>query len=365
MRLKQFFFNPWDGGSSNNHHKKKSDYEDLLKKAKEKWKDFPPKKNIGFFVLILFGLFCLYLATGFYKIQPDEQGVVLRFGQWIRTNYDQGLHYHLPYPVETVLKPKVTRENKTEVGFTQISHHNEKRISERRMITGDENFIDIQFAVLWRIKDAGSFLFNIRNPEKTIKEAAESAMRDTIGHTTIQLALTEGKNRIESEVKKDLQNLLDAYKAGVEINRVALLNVDPPEPVNDSFNEVQRAKTDKERMRNEAERYRNDIIPRARGEAEKIIQEAQGYKEAVVNKAEGESEKFEAVFKAYNVSKDITQKRLYLETMEKILAHSKKVVVNSTGQVQSVLPYLPLPELKKNTSRQIENMQQAADKGEN
>jgi modulator of FtsH protease HflK len=338
---------PWGKGGGGGGRKDPPDMDKLMREAKDKFKNMIPKQSKSFFLLIAVILIGGYLATGFYKIQPDEQGVVLRFGEWVRTNYDPGLKYHLPYPIETVIKPRVTIENRTEVGFRSTAGGRQTIASERRMITGDENFVDLTFSVLWRIKDAGEFLFNIRNPDITIKEASESVMREVVGSTTIQRALTEGRGEIEAEVRQELQTLLDQYKSGVEIRRVALQSVDPPEPVIESFTEVQRARTDKERLRNEADKYRNDIIPRARGEAEQILQDALGYKEAVVSKAKGEADKFRAVHTAYKASKDITEQRMYIETMEQVLKSSTKVILSEDGKGNGVVPYLPLPELKK------------------
>jgi membrane protease subunit HflK len=218
---------------------------------------------------------------------------------------------------------------------------------EALMLTGDENIVDINFTVLWVVKDAKSYLFNIRNPEGTVKSAAESAMREIVGETPIAQALAEGRGKIETETQKLLQSILDSYGSGIEITLVQLQKVDPPNPVIESFRDVQRALADRERLRNEAESYRNDILPRARGDAVKIQQDAEAYRAEIVARSQGDADRFTAVYNAYKVSEDVTAQRLYLETMEEILKNSNKVVIDKgvAGQNGGVLPYLPLPSL--------------------
>ena len=215
------------------------------------------------------------------------------------------------------------------------------------MLTGDENIVDIDFVVFWKIKDPKDFLFNIRNPEQTVKIVAESAMREVIGQTRIQSALTEGRFQIEAATHERVQQLIDDYGAGIQIEEVQLLSVDPPQPVIDAFIDVQRARADEERIRNEAQAYANDILPRARGEAEKMIQEALAYEEQIVNKAEGEAARFLDVYESYKIAKDITRQRVYLETMEEVFAGMTKIIIDSSASGGSgVVPYLPLPEIR-------------------
>ena len=214
------------------------------------------------------------------------------------------------------------------------------------MLTGDENIVDINFTVFWIIKDAGQFLFNIRNQEITIKSLAESAMRDSIGRSPIEAILTGGRQAIESSTKGLLQKVLDTYEAGIEISQVQLQKVDPPEEVIDSFRDVQRAKADQERLQNQAEAYRNALIPKARGEAEKIIQEAEGYKREVVARSQGDAERFVSVYNSYKLAKDVTVKRIYLETLEEVLKNSNKIIIDESAGT-GVVPYLPLPEIDK------------------
>jgi len=308
-------------------------------------------RGLGFVVA---AVVAVWLATGFYRVQPDEQGVVLRFGAFNRTTLP-GLNYHLPWPVETVLRPAVTRINRIDIGYRSGS--GDARTASGRdmpvrdipeeslMLTGDENIIDINAAVFWRIRSAPEFLFDTRNPEITVKSAAESVMREVIGRTPIQPALTDARAQIEAAVAKGVQAILDQYGSGVEITQVQLQKVDPPAAVIESFRDVQRANTDADRMRNEADSYRNDIVPRARGDAARLVAEADGARQASIAAATGEAQRFLSVLKAYEAAKDVTMQRLYIETMQEIMSKTPTVVVD-TG-LQGVVPYLPLGDLGK------------------
>jgi membrane protease subunit HflK len=340
---------PWGGGPGGI---RPPDLEDILRKGQDRMRRLFPggmggARGVGFAVLI--GLL-LWAASGFYRVAPDEQGVVLRFGQWVRTA-GPGLNYHLPRPIEAVLTPNVTRENRIEIGFrsadgTRAGPRREVQ-DEALMLTGDENIVDIKFVVFWRVKDAGMYVFNVRQPETTVKAAAESALREAVGQKQIQSVFTEGRAQIEQQTVELLQRLLDEYKAGIEIRQVQLLEVDPPSQVVDAFNEVQRARADKERLRNEADAYRNDVVPRARGDAERLMQEARAYREEVVARSTGDAARFKSVYDAYKVSKDVTTQRIYLETMEEVLKGAQKVLIDQKTGGNGVLPYLPLPELRK------------------
>jgi membrane protease subunit HflK len=327
----------------------------MLRKGQDRFRNLLPGgvgggRGIGLIVLV--GAL-LWLASGFYRVAPDEQGVVLRFGQWVRTA-QPGLNYHLPQPIETVLTPNVTRENRIEVGFRSAGEGTRggtKREvpDESLMLTGDENIVDIDFVVFWKVKDAGQYLFNVRVPELTVKAAAESALREAVGRRPIQAVLTEARAQIEQQTIEILQRLLDEYQAGVEVRQVQLLDVDPPGQVVDAFNEVQRARADKERLRNEADAYRNDVVPRARGEALRLLAEAKAYREEVINRSSGDASRFNAVYAAYSAAKDVTTQRLYLETMQEVLRNANKVILDkgSDGSGSGVVPYLPLPEVQK------------------
>ena len=307
------------------------------------------KKN---FIAAILILIILWLLTGFYKVNANEQGVVLRFGEWVRTTLP-GLHYHLPYPIEIAKTPKVTKVNKTEIGFRTLNNTQRMLLEESLMLTGDENIVDINFSVFWVINDAGKFLFKLRNPDANIKSISESVMREVIGNTPIADALAERRQEIEILSLEKIQKVLDNYESGIKVTQLQLQKVDPPDQVIDSFRDVQRARADKEKIINEAIAYKNDIIPRARGESEKIIQEAEAYKREVVARSEGDAQRFESVLKSYKNNEDVTKNRIYLETLEGILQNANKVIID-TKQGSGVLPYLPLPEIqKKNKKKDI------------
>ena len=294
-------------------------------------------------------LAALWLASGFYRVEPDQQGIVLRFGAFNRTALP-GLNYHLPWPIEAVLTPSVTHINRTEVGYRsqggadQDTGGREQAArevpAESLMLTGDENIIDINLTVFWRIRDAGAYLFNTRNPDSTVKSVAESVVREVIGRTPIQPALTEARARIEQDVTTGAQAILDQYGTGVEITQVQLQRVDPPAAVIESFRDVQRATTDAETARNQAESYRNDIVPRARGDAARIVAEADGARQASVAEATGQAQRFLSVLAAYEQAKDVTLRRLYIETMQGVLSRDQSVIVDDS--LRGLLPLLSL-----------------------
>ena len=215
------------------------------------------------------------------------------------------------------------------------------------MLTGDQNIIDVDFVVQWRIKDVAAYRFNIRDPEATVQVAAESAIREVIGQTPLEEALTVRRQMVDENTQDLLQEILDDYDSGILIVDVKSLQVDPPGEVIDAFNDVQRARQDKESLVNEAQAYRNDIVPRAKGEAEVVVQEAMGYKEKMIRSAEGEASRFAAVYDAYLSGPDVTTRRLYLERLQDVLGNTETVIIDSNGTGQGVVPYLPLPELKK------------------
>jgi len=301
---------------------------------------------------IIFGLILLIVVwafSGLYRVLPDEQGVVLRFGKFTSTT-QPGLNYHIPYPIETVLTPKVTKVNRIDIGFRSASDTGRSSgigdVSEESlMLTGDENIVNIDFSVFWVIKDAGKYLFKIQSPVITVKAAAETAMREVIAKSKLQSILTEGRSKIEIETQEIAQSLLDEYESGIQLTQVQTQKADPPDEVIDAFRDVQAARADMERSKNEAEAYQNDVIPRARGEAAKILQEAEAYKKQVVAAAEGEASRFVAIYNEYAKAKQVTQERMYLETMEKVLADIDKVIIDR--KAGGVVPYLPLPELSK------------------
>jgi len=346
---------PWgepNGGGDKPSKKKQSiNFDTYFANLKDQIKKIFPgggsnKKNVLFACLIFF---ILWLLTGFYKVNANEQGVVLRFGEWVRTT-SPGLHYHLPYPIEIAKTPKVTKVNKTEIGFRVIGTSQRMLLEESLMLTGDENIVDINFSVFWIIDDAGKFLFKLRNPEKSVKSVSESVMREVIGITPIVDALAAGRQEIEILSLDKIQNVLDKYESGIEVTQLQLQKVDPPDQVIDSFRDVQRARADKEKVINEGIAYKNDIIPRARGESEQIIQKAEAYKREVVARSEGDAQRFESVLKSYKNNEDVTKKRIYLETLEGIFQNATKVIID-TKQGSGVLPYLPLPEIRKRNKK--------------
>ncbi len=312
----------------------------------------PGGRGMGFggLTILLAVIVALWFASGFYRVQPDEQGIVLRFGAY-KYWTAPGLHWHIPWPVEHVERPAVTRINRTEIGFRSgVGGRLESGqdaagrdvLAESLMLTGDENIIDIDVAVFWRIRanEASKFLFTARRPEELVFGVAESSMREVIGRTPIQPALTQLRAQIESDVLHQAQEILDRYNVGIEITQVQLQKVDPPAAVVESFRDVQRANTDAERMRNEAEAYHNDIVPRARGDAARLVAEAQGIRQATIAEATGQTQRFDVVLAAYRQAKDITLRRMYLDAMQAVLTRARTLVVDD--KLKGLVPFLPL-----------------------
>ena len=296
--------------------------------------------TLGIFPIIGIALI-FWLFTGIYTVGPDEVGVVQRFGKYIRV-VQSGLNYHMPFPIETVKTPKVTEVKRIEIGFRTIGK-NQYRTVEREslMLTGDENIVDAELIVQYKIKEPINYLFNFIGPELTMREASEASLRTVIGRHNIDEALTSGKLMIQEETKELLQSILDKYETGVQVVAVQLQDVSPPKQVIDSFKDVASAKEDKNRMINEAEGYRNNVIPKARGEAQSMILEAEGFRESRISRAEGDVAKFKAILKEYSKAKDVTRKRLYLEAMEEILPGLEKYIVPS-GEDGNLLNLLNL-----------------------
>lgn len=339
-----------------------SELDDLLRGAEQRVRGMMNGGSNGgngkLIGLVLIAVGVIWLGSGFYIVGPDEKGVVLRFGKYVQTT-NPGPNYHLPWPVESVIKPRVTRENILEVGFranrptfrfggtanragvSSVGQGGVDVPQESLMLTGDENIIDLDFTVRWRIADPRDFLFNVDDPINLIKNTAESAMREIIGKHPIDDALTENKNQIQVEMTALLQELLDSYRAGMQVTGAELQQVNPPQQVVDAFRDVQAARADAEKMQNEAIGYSNDIVPRARGEAAKLIQQAEAYKEAKVAEAQGSAGRFNSQLREYRKAKDVTSTRMYIETMEKVLKNSNKVIMSGEAG-KGVLPYLPL-----------------------
>lgn len=337
-KLNALDVNPWDSSDDSLSKTKVVDFTAKITKMQNNKDNFD-----GIYKLIVGILLFLWLISGFYQVQPSEQGIVLRLGKYIETT-DAGLHYHLPYPFERVYIVDVSKERSINLGVNEGSFRevSSNELTESHMLTGDENIVDINLTVVWNIKDAKDYLFKTRTPDSTVKVAAQSVLREIIGQSKMEDVITGDRNKIENDTKKELQALLDNFKTGVNVVRVKLQKADPPKQVVDAFNEVQRAKTDAERFKNEAEAYANEVLPKAEGEAIKRKQEAEAYKQAVISKAEGEAQRFTSVYNAYKTGKLVTSKRLYLETMEDVLKRSKKVIMEPGQKSSNMMPILPL-----------------------
>ncbi|WP_285907723.1 FtsH protease activity modulator HflK [Pseudodesulfovibrio pelocollis] len=302
----------------------------------------------------------LWIASGFYIVEPDELGVVKRFGEFTRIT-TPGPNYHIPFPVESAVTPKVTQIQRLEFGFRSVprgllQNGFQQGVSrevpeEALMLTGDENIVSVQFTVQFLIKDPREFLFNVSSPEATIVHVAESAMREIIGRSKIDDALTTGKQDIQVETRDLMQQILDTYEAGISIVAVQMQNVHPPDEVIEAFKDVASAREDSARFVNEAEAYERDILPKARGEAARITNEAQAYTETKVRRSQGDASRFLAVLTEYNKAKDITRRRLYLETVESILQNPEiEKLIMADDALKKSVPYLPLDKLPRQTT---------------
>jgi membrane protease subunit HflK len=349
---------PWGGGSGGGPRggggPNPPDIEELLRKSQDSVKKFMPGGAGGAKGVVVGLLIAVALWMGVtvpYRIQPGQQGVELLFGEFVKRT-GPGLNFWFPSPIGEVIKVDVENTNTINIGFRgpgAVGRGTGARdvTLESLMLTGDQNIADIDFIVQWRIKNAADYLFNIRDPEATIKVAAESAMREIVGQSTLEEAITKNRAGVEAKTRDLLQRVLDAYGAGVAIAELKMQKADPPKEVIDAFNDVQRARQDQERSVNEAIAYRNDIVPRAKGEAEKVIAEATAYKERVIKDAQGEAERFLSVYNAYLTNKDVTKRRLYLERMQEILSNVDKIILDEGDKASKVVPYLPLNELRK------------------
>ncbi len=324
------------------------DLEELLRRGQDRLRRFLPGGGPGFttgsLIIILLAVVVVWLLSGIYFVGAREQGVVLRFGKFVARTAP-GPNYHLPWPIETVETPEVTKENQINIGYGQVADQNgqtntEDIPEESLMLTGDENIIDVNFTVFWVIKDAGDYLFNVDNPDQAIKAVAESAMRQVVGQNQIERILTQDREPVQRQVREVMQKTLDEYGAGVTVTRVQMQKVDPPLEVISAYRDVQAARTDQDRMRNEAEAYANKIIPEARGQAARIVQEAQGYKQKAIAEASGSAKQFTSVYEEYRKAPEVTRKRMYLETMSHLFAPMNKVIVDENA-AKNIIPYLP------------------------
>jgi modulator of FtsH protease HflK len=340
---------PWGSGPQPSGGATPPDLEDLIRKGQDKLKGLLPGGSFGGWggLFLLAAAIVFWMLSGFYRVQPDEQGVVLRFGKFTQLT-QPGLNYHLPYPIEQALVPKVTSYRRVDIGMRVLDDPRRGNATrdipeESLMLTGDENIVDVDFTVLWIVNNAANFLFNVQNPDGTIKAVAESAMREVIGRSTIQPILTGARQNIEQAVHELMQKTLDAYQSGVQITQVQLQKVDPPAQVIDSFRDVQAARSDAERLQNEAQTYANRVIPEARGRAAQVTQSAEAYREQTVAEAKGQTSRFLQVYDEYKKAPDVTRRRMYLETMERVFNGTDKIIIDPKNS--GVVPYLPLNEL--------------------
>jgi membrane protease subunit HflK len=371
----RLFKSPWEDDSDKKPEPKKSggyDYDEIFKKGKLNFQKYLKDRKPNTFgsdfnylsmaILALVAIVAIWLLSGFYVVNEGEQALVTRFGKYVRTT-STGLNYHIPAPIEKIFIENVDMVRRVEVGFRSGNNGRTPNAAfasqktkdqkaspdylnkESLMLTGDENVLDINFVVQWRISNLKDYAFNVASPIETVKNASESAMREVISSTPLSVAQTEGRSKIQQDAKVLLQKILDSYSSGVEITVLQMLKVDPPQAVIDAFRDVQTAKADKEKAINLAYAYKNDILPRARGEAAKIIQDGEAYKKEVVARAEGEVSRFNAIYNQYKNAKDLTRQRIYIETMEQIYRDLNKVILDNKNL--GAVPYLSLPELKK------------------
>ena len=331
------------------------DLEELLRRSQDKLRTVLPGGNLGGKGISLIALAAIVIwgFSGFFRVDPDELGLVLRFGQYVRDG-KPGLNYHLPYPIESVLTPKVTRVNRVDIGMRYLDDPRRGGTTirdvpeESLMLTGDENIVDVDFTVLWLVKPggAGDFLFNIQQPEGTVKAVAESAMREVVGRSDSRDLTTIARQSTEAAVQELMQKVLDNYGSGIQVTQVQLQKVEPPAQVIDSLRDVQAARIDQERAQNEAQTYANRVVPEARGRAAQVTQSAEAYREQTVAEAKGQSSRFLQVYEEYKKAPEVTRQRMYLETMERLFGGTEKIIMDS-GTGQGVVPYLPLNELTR------------------
>ena len=358
---------PWGSGPRGGGQRP-PDLEEFLRRSQDRLRNVMPG-NLGGrgIALIVLVALALWGFSGFYTVGPDEVGAVQRFGKFVAPEVQPGLNYHLPYPIETVLTPPALRVNKTDIGIRPAEEFGRRGAQPRDlpeeslMLTGDQNIVDVEFSVLWRIKpgNVNDYLFNVQNPEGTVKAIAESAMREVIGRLNVQPLLTGGskvtqdktETSVQDLVQTVLQKTLDSYNAGILIQNVQISRINPPAEVMDSFLDVQAARSDAERAQNEAQTYTNRVVPEARGRAAKILQDADAYREQAVAEAKGETSRFLQIYNQYKKAPTVTRERMYLETMERILSNTNKTIIDTGHSGPGVVPYLPLTDLPVPPSR--------------
>ncbi len=344
--------NPWGNAPkpSNNHQKPSNggdipDLDELLKKAKGHFGGGNGGADDGAGKTLLFGALiigALWLGNGFYRVLPNENAVIQRFGELSRTQTEPGMGYHLPWPVETLTKVNVTEDRRMTIGFAGNGRTKRDIADESQMLTSDANIVDIDVVVIWNIQNAHDFIFNIKSQEDTIKRVAESTTREVVGQTELQPLITTGRENVAQRIQKLTQDTLDAYGSGVAIKQVLIQDATVHPQVMEAFDDVVAAGQDAERFQNEATIYKNDILPKARGEAIRMTQHAEGYKQSRIARAEGEAERFNQLYDAYKGGRDVTRERIYIETMESVMKDADKTIIDQEKGTQGVLPYLPL-----------------------
>lgn len=341
------------GGSGGSGGDIPPELDEMLKKAQENLRQVLPSGFQGprLFGLLMVGVLALWLASGFYIIVPGENGVIQRFGQWSDTKVTEGLGYRLPYPIETLTKVNVSEMRRMSIGFsermTMAGPAQRQSVPEESlMLTADANIVDLDMVVLWTIKSAEEYLFQIRDPESTIKKVAESAIREVVGQTLMFPLITQERDNAANRARDIMSKTLDEYKSGITINQVLIQRAEVHPDVQDAFQDVQSAKQDAIEVQNRAGAYREDIIPRARGEAIRMKQEAEAYQQSVIARADGDADRFNSIYQAYLTNKDVTKTRLYIETMEDIMKNAQKIIMDGDASKSGVVPYVPLNELK-------------------
>jgi modulator of FtsH protease HflK len=329
------------------------DLEDILRRSQDRLKDLMP--GGGSFggkglVALALGIVVVWLLTGFYTVRPNEVGINLIFGAYTGST-GEGLRYNLPAPIGSVMKPDVTAQQRIEVGYRSAAGPGRNRdvLEESLMLTADENIIDLDFDTVWQVNPARAqdFVFNLQNPQGTIKSVAESAMREVVGRRNIQAILTTEQSSVAQEVRQIMQEALDSYGAGVLINVVQLQAAQPPEPVRQAFFDVNAAQQDAVRVQNEAETFASRVVPEARGEAARTVQQAEAYREQSIAEATGQAARFNQVWEEYRHAPDVIRERIFLETMERVISGTDKIIIDQNGQSSGVVPFLPLNELQR------------------
>ncbi|WP_068314795.1 FtsH protease activity modulator HflK [Polycladidibacter hongkongensis] len=350
---------PWGGGPQRGGGNTPPDFDELLKRGQDQLKGLVPGgggRGLGALglVLVVGAAAALWLATGIYRVEEGQRGVELVFGE-VASQVGPGLNYNWPYPIGSTYTPNVDGIREVTVGMKELvrgSRVSQSNVpQESLMLTGDENIVDVNFKVQWRVDPSlqgiENFLFHVENPEATVKAVSESTMREVVGTSRIDDVMTSSRNEIQNSVAELMQKALDEYTAGVVVTDVKLLRVDPPSQVIEAFRDVQAARADQERIQNEAQAYANRVVPEARGNAARVLEAASAYKEKVVADATGEAARFEKILEQYKRAPDVTRQRMYLETMENVLSRNKKIIIDSDNG--GVVPYLPLDQLNKST----------------